>query len=408
MRAKNIIGLSCYLLATLFLGYEMALQVSPAVMVHELIRDIGLNAQSLSFISAAYFCAYASMQIPAGILFDKFNAKIILTTAAGICTFGIYLFVLTKSPLLLALGRFITGFGSAFAFVGVLVMANQWFASKYFAILVGIAQLIAALGAMFGEVPLALSVDAHGWQNAVVGLTFIGIVLTMLIALIIRNNTDTSTKVPNTNLYHDLLSVLKNKQNWVIALYAFACWGPVTSFAELWGVEFIRQNLDTSKHLAASVASSIWLGIAVGAPIIGYTATKLGRYRDILRVTSIIGCIATLALIYGPLYSLLHAHILAFFFGIAAASQILTFSMIKKHTPKHLIGTAIGFMNMAVVAGGAILQPIVGLIIHYSWDGFMKNGSPWYSANDYQQALLIIPICYFICSVISLYGIKED
>ena len=67
----------------------------------------------------------------------------------------------------------------------------------------------------------------------------------------------------------------------------------VAAFAELWGVEFIRQNLDTSKHLAASVASSIWLGIAVGAPIIGYTATKLGRYRDILRVTSIIGCIAT-------------------------------------------------------------------------------------------------------------------
>ena len=112
----KIKALTCYILATLFLGYEMALQVSPAVMVNELMKEIGLNAHSLSLISAAYFCAYASMQIPAGVLFDRFSAKIILTLAVAVCTLGIYIFIITKSPLLLALGRFITGFGSAFAF----------------------------------------------------------------------------------------------------------------------------------------------------------------------------------------------------------------------------------------------------------------------------------------------------
>jgi MFS family permease len=406
---KWISAITCYSIATLFLGYEMGLQVSPAVMVNELIRDVGLNASSLSIISAAYFCAYAGMQIPAGMLFDRFNAKRLLSVSSAICTLGIMVFVLTTSPMLLAAGRFITGFGSAFAFIGVLIMANEWFPKRYFAILVGIAQLIAALGAMFGEVPLALSIEQNGWQAAVIGMTVIGGILTLLIALFLHNNPEhhkdqTVTTLP---LISQLRSILQSPQNWIIALYAFACWGPVTSFAELWGVEFIRQHLTVGKTEAAAVASSIWVGIAVGAPIIGYLAAKYQNYRSLLRTTSLIGFFSTFWLILGPVHVLYVAHLLAFAFGVAAASQILTFSMIKAKTADNLAGTAIGFMNMAVVAGGAILQPIIGAIIHYSWDGIIKNGSPWYTANDYQQALIIIPICFFICVITSFYALDE-
>jgi len=408
---NNISAILCYTVARLFLGYEMGLQVSPAVMVNELIQDIGLNASSLSLISAAYFCAYAGMQIPAGIMFDKFNAKIILTIASAICTLGIFVFVITKSPLLLAAGRFITGFGSAFAFIGVLIMATEWFDKKYFSILVGIAQLIAALGAMFGEVPLSISIEENGWQNAIIGLTIIGVVLTVLIAIIIKNNPHHEKNISSDNkisLINSLKLIIKSKQNWAIALYAFACWGPVTSFAELWGVEFLRQHLTVTKTEAAGIVSSVWVGIAIGAPIIGIIAAKKNKFISILRVTSLVGFISTFWLILGPVKSVYMAHTLAIGFGIAAASQILTFSMITANIPDKLAGTAIGFMNMAVVAGGAILQPLIGTIIHYYWDGITKNNAPWYTSNDYQQALIIIPICFFICSLISLYALKED
>lgn len=405
---KWITAIACYSIATLFLGYEMGLQVSPAVMVNELIQDVGLNASSLSLISAAYFCAYAGMQIPAGMLFDRFNAKLLLSISSAICTLGIMVFVLTTSPLLLAAGRFITGFGSAFAFIGVLIMANEWFAPRHFAILVGIAQLIAALGAMFGEVPLAISIEQNGWQAAVIGMTVIGGVLTLLIALFVNNNSE-HHKAPITRppLLSQLYTIVQSPQNWAIAIYAFACWGPVTSFAELWGVEFIRHHFNVNKTDAAAVASSIWIGIAVGAPIIGYLAAQYQQYRSLLRATSVIGFCATFGLIFGPVHTLYMAHILAFAFGVAAASQILTFSMIKNRTPDYLAGTAIGFMNMAVVAGGAILQPLIGTIIHYNWDGILKNGIPWYTSNDYQQALIIIPICFFICILTSFYALDE-
>ena len=162
-----------------------------------------------------------------------------------------------------------------------------------------------------------------------------------------------------------------------------------------------------SKNTAAGVASSIWIGIAIGAPIIGIISSKYKKYTIILRITSIIGFLATFMLVFGPVHNVYFGHFLAICFGIAASSQILTFSMIKDNTPEYLAGTAIGFMNMAVVAGGAIFQPIIGTLIQFSWDGYVMNGMPWYTTNDYQQALLIIPICYLICILTSLYLLKE-
>lgn len=411
MKKINITGIVCYVLATIFLGYEMALQVSPAVMAEELMQDIGLNARDLSFISIAYFGAYSFMQIPAGILLDKFSAKVLMTFSAAICTLGIYVFVLSNSDLLLAFGRFLTGFGSAFAFVGVLLIAHEWFDQKQFPVLVGIAQLIAALGAMFGEKPLASLVNLHGWQEAVYELTIIGVVITLLTAIFIKNNDANRIQKENITfkeLKEKLKILLKNKQVWYLAIFAFFCWGPVTVFSELWGVSFLKLHLHISKLEAAELVSSIWIGIAIGAPIIGFLAAVTNKNRTILIACSIAGFLSTLWFIFGPADHSIMAHILAIIFGIASAGNILTFNMVLiKNKNKETAGTALGFMNMAVVAGATILQPIIGSIIEHSWDGYIKNGAHWYSANDYQSGLAIIPLCFLICAITSTYAIKE-
>ena len=411
MKKINVTGIVCYILATLFLGYEMALQVSPAVMAEELMQDIGLNARNLSFISIAYFGAYAAMQIPAGIILDKFSVKIAMTLSTVLCTLGIYLFVLSDSALLLAFARFITGFSSAFAFVGVLLIAHEWFPKRLFPILVGIAQLIAALGAMFGQEPLAYVVNAYGWQQAIYDLAIIGLIIAFFIAVFVKNNHASNIKKVTPSfkeLYVKLKKLLKNKQVWYLATFAFFCWGPVTVFSELWGISFLKLHMHILKTEAAKLVSSIWIGIAIGAPVIGFISAKFNKNRSILIFGSIAGFLSTLWFIFGPADNIIVAHALAIIFGIASASNILTFNMVlMTNKAEETAGSALGFMNMAVVAGAAILQPIIGSIIEHSWDGFIRNGAHWYSANDYQSGLAIIPLCFLVCAIVATYGIKE-
>src|SRR3990167_10321140 len=164
--AKNqrIMGIFIYSLAAFFLLYEMALQVSPSVMTAELMHDFTIDALKLGVMASFYFYSYSLMQIPVGVLFDRFSSRIVITLAVLMCSLGALFFGLTQDVAYASLGRFLMGIGSAFAFVAVLISASRWFSPYYFAFLVGIAQFLAALGALCGEVILAIIITDFGWR----------------------------------------------------------------------------------------------------------------------------------------------------------------------------------------------------------------------------------------------------
>ena len=107
-----------FLLAASFYLYEYALQVSPSVMSDAIMRDFSVGAVGLGTISAVYFYAYAPFQIPAGMLYDKYGPRSLITLAILVCVEGTFLFSSTDSVFSASLGRFLIGMGSAFSFRG--------------------------------------------------------------------------------------------------------------------------------------------------------------------------------------------------------------------------------------------------------------------------------------------------
>ena len=98
---------------------------------------------------------------------------------------------------------------------------------------------------------------------------------------------------------------------------------------------------------------------------------------------------------------------LLFLFGIAASGQILSFALVKDNNRPSVTSTAIGFNNMANVAGGAIFQPLVGAVLSAGWDGKMLGHVPIYATSDYNMALCVVPLCFLIGLIVSSTGIKE-
>ena len=120
-----------YCIAGLFLGYEMALQVLPGVISSYLTSSTNITMTIMGWIAGVYFISYTFMQIPGGIAYDFFNSRIVITLASLLCSLGVFLFSQTWSLFFLMMGRFITGFASAFAFTGVLVVSDQFFDKKW-------------------------------------------------------------------------------------------------------------------------------------------------------------------------------------------------------------------------------------------------------------------------------------
>ncbi|MGJ3499674.1 D-galactarate permease [Piscirickettsia salmonis] len=409
-----------FILAASFLLYEMAVQVSTSVITKELMHAFAINATGVGLLSSFYYYSYAAMQIPAGLAFDRMNARILITVSLAICAIGTLLFSLTDSFTLASLGRFFTGFGSAFAFIAMLFIAAQWFPTRHFGLIAGIGQFLASIGALAGQGPLAAIVSDLGWREALQGLGFIGITLAVIILLILKDkrhhHTDNQaiTKKPKTtpnnrlSIKQQLTILFKHPETFKIALYSFAAWAPITIFASLWGVPFLRTHYQLTINDAANLSSTIWLGIALGSPLIGYWSDKIRQRKPLLLLSATLGIIASLIVLYSPSLPVTLLYVLMFFFGVGAAGQSLSFAYIKDYQQDNILGTAIGFNNMAVVISGALFQPLVGFIMSQLWDGKIIGDTPVYSSLSYQIALAIVPIMFIIAALTAKFWLKEQ
>ena len=408
---EKLVAIVMYLLTALFLFYEMAIQVSPSIMTHQLMRAFSIDSAGLGVMAAFYFYSYTLMQIPAGILYDRFGPRTLLTFASVICALGALFFGLTDTAFWAAFGRFLMGIGSAFAFIGVLVVAARWFDGYYFAFLVGMAQLLAALGAIAGEVPLARTVESIGWRDTMFWLVGIGLALSVLCFIVLRDRPKHESKevMPReTSFWRHIGQILEKRQTWSIGIYAFAGWGPMSVFASLWGVPFLMVRYEIDAFNAALAVTMMWLGIGLGAPFVGWLSNVIGLRNPILWIGSLLGLFSSLVLIFAPGLPYWFTFVLLFLMGVACSAHILTFALVRDINQSNVVATAVGFNNMAVVIGGAILQPLVGGILTSLWDKTtLKNGIPFHSAGDFETALIVVPILYFIGFLVSITSIKE-
>lgn len=401
-----------FFLAASFYLYEFILQVAPSVMAEPMMKTFGVSGEGFGFISAFYFYAYAPAQLPAGVLFDRYGPRKLMTFAIVLCAFGSAFFASTDSVLTASVGRFLIGIGSAFSFIGVLVLLSRWFPPYYFAILAGVAQLMSSVGAIFGEMPLAALVNQVGWRNASFILAAVGFVLAGFFWKYIRDFPHQRTQsIPSHYLREEwkrLVAVCKHSYTWAIGGYAFAIWTPIAVFAALWGVPFLQEKYQISVVAASGMCSMIWIGIGVGSPLLGWLSDTIESRCTALAISAAMGLVATLILLYLPGLSYGWAYFVLFVLGLGAGGQTVSFAVVKENNPPELVGTASGFNNLAVLIGGAIFQPLVGSILHRSDAWRLVDGVHVYNIESYEKALLVMPLCFLASLLISMFVIKES
>ena len=121
------------------------------------MRDVGVGAAVLGNLSAFYFYAYASLQIPVGMAVDRWGPRRVLTAAAAFCALGSLCFALSDTLGFLYLGRLMIGVGAAFGFVGALTLAGRWFAPQLFALVSGLTMMFGMSGGILGQAPLPVA-----------------------------------------------------------------------------------------------------------------------------------------------------------------------------------------------------------------------------------------------------------
>jgi len=392
-----------WLFCAIFFFYAFILRVAPAVMVDDLMREFSVGAAILGNLSAVYLYIYAGLQIPVGLFIDRHGLKNLIAFACAVTGIGAVVFAHAETVSMAYLGRFLIGAGAAFSFVGALNMAARWFPSR-FAVLGGWAQMLGSAGGFAGQAPLGLAIATFGWRSTNIGLGIAGLILAVLLFFTVRDPArhGTEERREPAPLWHGLKIVAANKQTWFASVAAGGLTGTLLAFGGLWGVPFLMNARELAKPEAAGLVSVCFIGWAIAAPLLGWVSDRIGKRRPIVILGTGIATAGTAALILWPtmpepvLIAVLVAQ------GGFSASMILCFAVAKESNAPELSGASLGLINTFAVGGGAVLQPLVGLILDARWDGAILEGARVYGVDDYRLGLAVLPVC---CAVSMLSAI---
>lgn len=403
-----ILGITISIIASLFYAYDFVIRVMPTVMAHDLMAQYGVDATGFGAISALFFYGYTLMQIPSGVLYDRFSVKWILVIMTALASLSVILFGYTNNIVIASIARFLMGFTSAFAYTGALTVGAIWFAERHFSLFAGLVQVLGSAGAIMGTAPIAYIIAHLGNRQAINAVAVTGFVIVILMVIFVkrgkRPELAQAKKMTHQIRFKQLFG---NRQNWWLGLYGFFIWAPISILPSLWGVPFLQQAHGFTHVQAALIVSACWVGIAIAGPILGWWSNHIQLRRLPMIIAASIGLFAAVLIVYARPGNEVIAATLMFLLGTAGSAQVLSFGLAIDQNPRAILSTAIGFTNMSVIAGGMFFQPLVGIILDHYWTGATLYGVRVYNDFAYEYALSIIPISLLGAILTSVFLVKE-
>lgn len=381
--------------AALFVPYQFALQVSVGIYADEIQRDLGATVSAIGVLTALFSVAYAIMQVPVGILLDRFSPRILLAVSAVFCAAGALLFSVSPDLLLAGAGRLLMGFGAAFGFIGANFLAGRWLPPARFALFVGLTEMMGVGGAaVFDEI--SASVEATmSWRELIRIAAFLGFGMAALIWLVVRDfppGVERPARIRGEGLIEQAGRLVMNRQLWLISGFYFLSMGVLLGFAGLWNAPF-QYSYGMTAAEVANANSLIFVGWAVGSPAAGALAGWFGRCRLLLLI-GVLGHLAIMAsIVFTGMLPIGGIYLLRLGLGFFGGMNILAFSLASDAAPESLRGTALGLVNTFGFAGVTLLQ---------TFPGFLLAGQDAHNSQQYAHALVIYLVALAAAAAIVL------
>ena len=397
--------------AAFFYFYEYLLRVSPSTMVPELMQAFNLNAAQIGVLGSSFFFAYAPMQIPVGVLMDRFGARKLLTYASIGCGAGSLIFGLAKILPLAYLSRILIGTGASFAFVAMVYVCSHWFEANKRALLVGLANSIAMLGGLAGEGPLSSAVDKFGWRLSMIFLGFVGFGGALLIFFTLRAKSNSNENLEkhlknqkdSPKLFEGIRIMASSGQSWLNSIIALLAYMPTSALTGLWGIAFIQTSHGVSKVTAGYAVSMLFIGWMIGGPVMGAISDRFGR-KSIINISILLAFITLAPVIFWTKLPIEWIYALFLILGFLSGGQLLNFTYATEINPPHVKGAAVACTNFIVAVGSAAIFPVIGGLLDLKTKAHLgPNQSRVYSASDYQFALSSLLVCLAAAWVLSFF-----
>ncbi len=360
-----------------------------AVISGDLQADVGLSAAQLGLMTSAYFLAFASFQLPLGVLLDRYGARRVNAALLLVAAVGSALFAIGQGMGGLTLGRAFIGLGVSACLMASFKAFVDWFPPQRLPLVNGWLLAFGGVGAMVATAPVERMVAFTGWRPVFLVLAAASVVSALLIWRFVpeRRTDEAQPRATVRAQVAALGSIFRSDAFWRAAPIALVSQGASLAVGGLWAAPWLR---DVAGFERAEIGQSLLLfalAITLGFAGWGTIAERLSLAGISQRsVASFgIGVTAVLMILIGlqlplPVIPLWVA------FSFFATSGTLMYALLTQRFAGGLAGRVNTALNLMVFIGAFGMQWGIGLVVQF-WE--FPDGSG-YDPLGYKVALLLI------------------
>ncbi len=350
-------------------------RMSVSVVGGDMTEELG---GSIGILSTVYYWTYTAMQIPSGLMADRFGPRISGTLFMLLASAGSFLTFAGTEFWMAVLGKIMIAAGMAVVYIPLMKLVSVWFPARDFAFLNGVTIAVGNIGAMAAAGPLYVLSEAVGWRNVFLILASVTAVLALLCFAVVRDHpapekTASKEKIP---VFKGLLMVLSGgRKFWNCALAYFLVYGTITVFQGTWAVKYFDS-------VYGFAVSSAWMITMTGiGKIVSTVLTGALVSRGIVKSKRRLMISGTLcfAAVWGIIFLSAGENDSYWFwlavctaFGFFGGFMSLSFTQVKEWFPVSVSGTSVSAMNIFLFLGASVSTTVSAAVIgtDYSLESF--------------------------------------
>jgi MFS family permease len=368
-----------------------------ALIAGDLVAELGLTAADLGLLTSVYFLLFAAVQLPCGVLLDRYGPRLIDSALLLVAAAGSLLFALADGVATLLVGRALIGLGVAVGLMAGLKAIVLWFPPERVALANGWYIMLGALGALSATGPAETVVQALGWRGLFTALALASAAVALIILLVVpdRKSLTQTAAAPTIGF----LAIYLDPRFLRIAPLAALGVGTSFSLQGLWAAPWLADVAGLDRSAVVGHLTLMAAVLAASALLLGAAAERVRRAgiptELFLAATLTLSMAAQLALVLGLPVS---SYVLFSVIAAAAAATVLSFAVLAQYFPKEVSGranAALGVLNMGTAFG---LQCLSGFIVAlWPADGGRYPAEAHQAALGLNVVLQAAAFVWFIC-----------
>jgi MFS family permease len=351
----------------------------------------GISATQLSFFTVLQLVVYAGLQVPIGVLLDRYGSRLLLISGLALMTVGQFAFAFATSFPVAVLARALVGAGDAAIFVSVIRLVTLWFLVRQAPVITQLTGQFGQLGAIAAAAPLSLALHELGWTKSFAIASSLGIVGIVAVALLVTDSPyqrETVSRIKMRALGQSLRLVWGNPGTRLGMWSHFTSQFSSTAFALLWGFPFLVRGQGLSSGAASTLLMVMTAWVLVSGLVLGTLVSRFPFYRSWM----VLGIVGAMAAAWGvvllrstpaPVWMLV---VLVCLMATGGPASMVGFDLARTFVPREASGRANGFVNIGGFSASLLTMGLIGVLLDWHSGG---GGARTYELADFRVAMSV-------------------